>query len=196
MPQTINLNIIPDNSRPIAHVSQYDVGRTLKFKLFEGSASYSVVSGSTVKLQGTKPSGFGFSLSCTFSGNEVTAVTNAEMTDEWGDFPVELRITKNSDILGTANLILSVERSPHPDGTTDGESSEVIPELTQLVERIEAAADSIHDLNVVANTLEPGQAATATYNGTTNTITFGIPRGHDIEVSDSDSDGNIVMTFV
>ena len=66
--------------------------------------------------------------------------------------------------------------------------------LTALVDRIEAAADSIHDLSVEAETLEPGEDATATYDEENNEITFGIPRGAQLTAAD-DGSGNITLTF-
>lgn len=141
MSQTINLNLIPDNSRHQIHISQYDIGRTFIIRLYEDSPLYSIPSGSTVKIEGTKPSGFGFSVNCSYSGSDITVVTEEIMSDEWGSIPVELSITKDGELLGTANFYLVVERSPHPHGTTDGMASEVIPILTLLVERVEAAVE-------------------------------------------------------
>ena len=80
------------------------------------------------------------------------------------------------------------------DGTTDGESEQVIPQITLLVERAEAAADSIHDLTVSASTLNPNTPATATYDEATNNIAFGIPRGAMLTATD-DGNGVITLTF-
>lgn len=99
------------------------------------------------------------------------------MTDEAGRFPAELEITKDSVVIGTANFIMWGEANPHPEGTTDGQQGTIIPELTLLVERVEAAASSVLDMEVVANTLPAGSQATYSYDEDLNKATFGIPQG-------------------
>ncbi len=195
MSQSINVNVTPGYFPPAINVSQYDVGRTFVLNLVDSSGAYNIPSGATVKLEGTKPSGFGFSLTGSVSNNAVTFVTTSTVTAEAGVVPCEVSITSSGTVIGTANLNLYVEESPHPDGTIDGDAAAVVPILTELVERIEAAADSIHDLTVEATTLSYDADATATYDSELNKITFGIPRGGALTVSDPDSDGNIVMLF-
>lgn len=179
MAQTKNVNMIPDNSFPRIYLSQYDVGREMSFKLCDGSVSYTVPTGATVKLKGTKPSGFGFTETCTVSGSTATISSTAGMTDEYGAIACELVVEKTGLILGSTNLLLIVEKSAHPEGTTDGSQETVIPTLTLLVERVEAAASSVLDMTVEAQTLAAGSDATYSYDEETNTATFGIPRGAD-----------------
>ena len=139
MAQTINLDLTPNSTEPRLHFNQYDNGRTVSFNLSDGSVSYSIPASSTVKLQGTKGSGFGFTINCTYSGSVVTAVITDDVTNEYGVFAAELSITKDGAVVGTTNFLIEVEKSPHPNGTTDGNADEVIPTLTLLVERVEAA---------------------------------------------------------
>lgn len=191
MSQNVNVNLTPGGYPKEFHVSQYDVGRQLVAKVVDSTGDYSIPSGATVVLVGTKPSGFGFTLNGTVSGSTVTFSTTATVTAEYGRIPCEIRITNGSTILGTANCMLVVEESPHQEDTVDGDSATVIPELTLLVERIEAAAESIHDLSVSATTLAAGSDATATYDSTNNSIAFGIPRGADGEVSQAELDAAV-----
>lgn len=202
MAQSKTVNLIPNDSLPHVNISQNDVGREIVFNLVEGSAAYEIPSGATVKLQGTKPSGFGYSLDGSYDGSEVTIVTDATMSDEWGRIPSELVITSGDTVIGTTNLLLVVEKSPHPDGTTDGQAEAVIPVLTLLVERIEAAAESIKDLSVEAETLDYTEEAYATYDEDENKITFGIPKGYNgyeiegtIGFTDTGSTGDVVITM-
>lgn len=139
------LNLIPAAYLPEIHLSQYDVGRTITFTLKDGASDYSVPSGASVKVKATKPSGFGFEVACTFNGGTVTLVTTDTMTPENGRFPAELSIVSGNTTVGTSNFIFNIERSPHPEGTIDGDAETIIPELTLLVERIEAAADSVDE---------------------------------------------------
>ena len=150
MSQTKTLNIVPDDSLKRIHLSQGDLGRTLIFKLFEGSASYSPPTGATVKIVGTKPSGVGYSVNGTFSGNTVTIVTTSAMTDEYGAVMSELVVTNQAEteIFKSANFLLLIEKDPHPAGTVDGESSIVVPTLLQL----QSAIGDLTQLNTTDKT--------------------------------------------
>lgn len=171
--QNINVNIVPDSYPQTIRYSQGDVGREFKINV----VGFTIPTGATVKIQATKPSGFGFSVAGTVSGSSVSFTTTAVMTDEAGRFPAELEITKDSVVIGTANFIMWGEANPHPEGTTDGQQGTIIPELTLLVERVEAAASSVLDMEVVANTLPAGSQATYSYDEDLNKATFGIPQG-------------------
>lgn len=143
----MNINIRPDGAINRVHVSQNDVGRTLTFNLFSDSLAYTVPSGATVKIQGTKPSGFGFSETCTVSGNAVTIDTTEEMTDEYGYIETELVIDDGTDVLGTANFILAVEKNPHPSNTTDGTqitAQSLQVQINELAEAIESGGTEIY----------------------------------------------------
>lgn len=135
MNQNINVDLIPKFAvYGNLYFSQYDVGREAIINLVNGSTEYEIPSGATVTLVATKPSGLGFTQNCTFEGNQITVVCTAAMTDEAGKFPCELRIVQGSTILGTANFTFNVERSPHPEGTTDGTADSVISQITVAFE--------------------------------------------------------------
>ena len=139
------LNLIPGACSPEVHLSQYDKGRAIPFKLAEGKSAYSVPDGSEIVVEATKPSGLGFVVPVTFDGDTATMTITETMSNEYGRFPAELSITKNGNKIGTANFVMNIERSPHPEGTIDGDAESLLPELTLLVERIEAAADSVDE---------------------------------------------------
>lgn len=177
--QTIIVDMTPGFRMPTIYYSQGDVGTQFAIDL-RSRFGDSFPTGTTVTIQATKPSGFGFSVAATSVTNGVaTFTTTAEMTDEFGRFPAELKVTKTGLTLFTANFYMDGERNTHPEGTTDGSQETVIPELTQLVERVEDAASSVLDMTVVANTLPAGSDATYSYDEETNTATFGIPKGAD-----------------
>lgn len=144
MSQTMNVNMTPApyQQSGVLNCSQYDVGRTILIKLLDEGGAYTIPTGATVKLMATKPSGLGFTETCTWSGNTVTVTTTATMTAEGGKFPAELQITKSGIILGSANFLMKVEKSPHPTNTTDGTADELVNEITALVERAESAAET------------------------------------------------------
>ena len=136
--ETRNVNITPGGQPPIIHVSQNDVGRTITINVTDGTGWYDLT-GCSAALAGIKPSGLGFTVNGTISGHTVTITTVKLMTAEYGNIACELKITKGTTKIGTANIILAVEKDPHPENTTDGNVDELIPEITALVERIEAA---------------------------------------------------------
>lgn len=144
MAQTINVDSKPALFMPTLYYSQGDVGRTFEI-VVSSSDGFTIPSGATCQMVATKPSGLGFTVAGTVSGNKVTFTTTAVMTDEWGRFPAELRITSGNTVIGTANFYMEGERNPHPDGTTDGSQETLIPELTLLVERAENAAQTATD---------------------------------------------------
>lgn len=140
MAQAKNVSITPGGSSvTIINVSQGDIGRQIVLNVSDGSGWYDLT-GCTAELAGIKPSGLGFTVSGTVSGHTVTISTVKLMTAEYGNIGCELKIKDGNDnVIGTANMILSVEKDPHPDTTTDGNIDEILPEITILVERVEAA---------------------------------------------------------
>ena len=155
------LNLIPSSYIPEVHLSQYDIGRELKFKLMDGNTEYSVPSGASVTVKATKPSGLGFVVNAEADGSIVTLSNTETMTNESGRFPAELSISNNETLLGTSNFIFNIEKSPHPEGTTDGDVETLIPELTllvnearSLVERAEESAESVTELEPRVTTAE------------------------------------------
>ena len=170
------LNMIPNSCAPEVHLSQYDNGRGLRVALKEGNAEYQAPSGAVVKVKATKPSGLGFIVSGTITDGNIVTVTNTEtMTNEAGRFPAELSIESGTTLLGTSNFVFNIERSPHPEGTIDGDAESLLPELTLLVERIEDSNARIESMTASATPLPSGQNPTANYNNTTNTLELGIP---------------------
>lgn len=144
MAQNQTINIIPDESIKSVHVSQGDVGRRLVFNLFEGSTEYYPTDGAVVRIRGTKPSGYGYSVICDLSGNVVNVDTTEGMTDEFGQILSELQITIGETVLGTANFILSVEKNPHPDDVTDA-SIETAIQIGTRMDAIETRMDAVED---------------------------------------------------
>lgn len=140
MPQTKNIEITPGKGEPVViHVSQGDVGREITLNVKDGSGWYDLAGCSAV-LAGIKPSGLGFTANASLSGHAATIVTDEIMTSEYGNIACELKVAKGTTKIGTANMILAVEKDPHPDHTTDGKVEDLIPTITLLMETAEAYA--------------------------------------------------------
>ena len=149
--QTVTVNLIPGLSTPaVVRVSQYDVGRPILFKVFDGTMPASFVSNTIATVVGTKPSGLGFSEVATISGNTASLNSTLTMTQELGMIPAEIRFTQGTTDIGTANFILAVEPSPHPEGTTDGTQETMQNLETRLQGQIDA-------LDTRVDALEAGQ---------------------------------------
>ena len=198
MSQTINVESTPGLFMPTLYFSQGDIGREFTIKVVSHD-DFHIPVGATVTCQGTKPSGMGFTAPCTFTGDVVTVVatdTDDEcFTDEAGRFEVELHIVSGGDVIGTANFFMESEPNPHPDGTIDGTTESLVPTLTAMVNEITEAYTAMQTLSVSATTLSPGSSATAVYDPDTNSVAFGIPRGSQLTATDTNTDGNIVISF-
>lgn len=185
--QIVNLQIIPNGVLPRVNVSQFDTGRQIQFKLYDGASAYTIPTGAMVRIDGVKPDKNGFSYEATYSGNTVTVETTDQMTVLSGDVMCELRIiVDDSDSIGTLNFTLAVEKSPI-DGDTpmsDTDIPAIIALATEQMERAEAAADNAHDSEVNAKASEDAAALSETNAGNSATA------AHDSEVAAASSETN------
>ena len=110
--QTKDINMISGGVRSYVNVSQYDVGSEIKFALYNNSSAFTPPAGTTVRVEGRKPDGNGFSYLASLSDNVVTVTVKDQMTVLSGEVLCELRLTKDSVDIGTANFILAVEEAP------------------------------------------------------------------------------------
>lgn len=110
--EQFRLNLIPNGIPPVIHVSQYDVGRTLQFIIYNGSSQYVFTSGESAILLGTKPDGHIFIYDLTISNNVLSIDTTEQMLAIPGNVKAEIRVQGADKDIGTANFIFSVEESP------------------------------------------------------------------------------------
>lgn len=160
--QNILLNVIPEDVQPIIHVSQYDKGQTWIFKLLLGDSYYQIPSGSSVTIQGTKKDGTGFQYACSYSGHEVTAIEQQQMTVLAGDVPAELRIVNGNELIGTLNFIIRVEEAALSDNTVISETD--LPELEEVIEFVNQVPEIVAEIE--ANKEDSEAWAKGTKNGT------------------------------
>lgn len=190
MAQIKTLDITPAKIQmPVIEVSQFDIGRDVIIHMKDGSDWYDLT-GLTVKLQGTKPSGFGYSVTGTVDGHDVTFSTIYDMTSESGFILSEVSIIDGTDVIGSQNVMLHVEASPHPPEIVDGSPETILPEMRELVNRAEAAAEILLDCSAIATTLPTGASATASYSPETGTFSFGLPRGAKGDTGATGETGN------
>lgn len=151
--------MIPQSVPPIIHVSQYDKGQTWIFNLFVGDIAFSVPAGATVTIQGTKPDHTGFQYPCTFSGSQVTATEEQQMSVIAGDVPAEIRITKNSELIGSLNFIIRVEPAALSDDTQISETD--LPLIEQAIEDLPLVEQYKEDAEAWANGTRNGVPITS-----------------------------------
>lgn len=135
--QTYKLNMIPNGQIINVHVSQYDIGRTIVFNLYNGAEVFTPAPGTTATIDGTKPDKKGFSVSATISGSTAQFTTTKNMCAVAGDTICEFRLMKNGQNVGTANFILNVERA--------GLADDVDISQTELPAYMDAAESSMRN---------------------------------------------------
>ena len=146
--QKYNLNLIPSGVNVVVKASQYDKGaRTIQFTLYNGDELFTIPAGCDVHVLGTKPDNTGYVYSCTYSGSVVSFDVEDQMTVCAGKHQAEVRITKNGEILGTANFTFSIEKAGLDDDTEISET--VIPYIEQIIEdlpQIEQIATNLPEI--------------------------------------------------
>ena len=95
----------------VIHVSQYDQDFSLVFNLYNTVGTFTLESGTTVAIRGTKGDGNGYSVDATIdiSNKRVTVTGDQQMTAIAGKNVFELTLYKSNKELNTANFILDVE---------------------------------------------------------------------------------------
>lgn len=132
--QTINLDLIPGGVPPIINASQYDKGQSWTFNVFADGQTFSIPAGCAVTIQGTKPDNTGFQYACTYSGSVVTATEQQQMTVLKGDVKAEIRITKDSELIGSMNFIIRVEEAALADDIAISETD--LPLIEEAAEAV------------------------------------------------------------
>lgn len=145
--QIIKLNLIPGGVMPVVYASQYDnQTNALVFELYNGDEPFTVPSGAAVLINGTKPpvdgqvTGFSYS-AASISGNRVVCNVTQQMTAVPGNVLCELRVRTATQIIGSVNFILMVERSALNDDTVLSETQ--IPLIEQAIDIAANLADYI-----------------------------------------------------
>ena len=133
--KTYQLDMHPGGIPVIVHLSQYDQDFNLVFNLYSSSGVFTVESGTTAAIRGTKSDGMGYSVNATLdiSNKKVTVAGDQQMTAVAGKQTFELTLTKNNKELNTANFILDVERAALDKDTLASDS--VIKELVDVIDR-------------------------------------------------------------
>lgn len=192
--QVYNLDLVPNGRPLVVNVSQYDQGsRALTFNFFKDNVAFTPPAGYSANITGTKPDGKGFMYAMTVSGSAATVEVTQQMCAVAGDCPCEIRlIDGNSNVLGTANFTLAVERAAMDDDTVISESD--IPYFEDLATQAAASAASAAASAAIFPTGgDAGQVLTKTDTGTA----WSDPPGGDVQSVNNvtpDTNGNVTLT--
>lgn len=102
--QTYKLDMIPKDINPYVVVSQYDTARQIEIELYEDGSIY-VPSGTvSVRINGTE-------VDATLSGNVVTFLIPAALTQVSGKSEGEVKVTDSGE-MSSCNFIFVVDPTP------------------------------------------------------------------------------------
>ena len=126
----------------IIHLGQYDSDFSLVFELYSSAGNFTVESGTTAMIRGTKTDGHAYDADATIdvSAKTVTVAGNEQMTAAKGRNVYELVLKKGTKVLSTANFILDVERAAMDADTIASES--VLKELNAIIAGAETATEA------------------------------------------------------
>ena len=148
------LDMVSGNTPMLVYLNQYDSDVKIVFELYASDGSFSVESGTTVAIRGTKPDGNGISIDgdlVSTTDEDTGAVTHTvtvqvdqQMTAVAGRSFYELTLFSGDKELNTANFVISVERAALDKDTVV--SGSVVRELVEIMDNsdqiIAAAAAS------------------------------------------------------
>jgi len=148
------LNMSPGGIPPVIHVSQYDSDFTIVFTLFSTVGDFTIESGTTAMVRGTKSSGTGYSADATIniSAKTVTVTGNQQMTAAAGQNVFEITLLKGGKEISSKNFILLCERAALDADTITDES--VLKELNAIIESADTATQAAEEAEAAADRAE------------------------------------------
>lgn len=105
----LDLDIVPKKTRPCVELNQGDDDFRLDLTLSAHTGLFTLSSGTTAEIRGTKPNGEGYTASAVLDGNVVTVTGDANMTDATGRGTFEITLTRSGKYLSTENFYIDIE---------------------------------------------------------------------------------------
>lgn len=158
---TYKVSMTPGGIPVRCKLGQYDDDWTIVFTLYSASGTFSIESGTTAKIRGTKRDGLGYSANATIniSAGTVTVAGDKQITAVAGDNLFELVLLKGTKELSTANIIFSVEPAAMDAGTLVSDSQ--VQEILDMSADVIAASDNV---NTLRGNFAPAYSTSATYS--------------------------------
>ena len=162
--QIINVDLIPGKVMPILHASQFDKGRSLGVKLYNGGAVFELSGAEDLTAAVRKPDGNIVTETLTNAGGSlVEIITTEQMTACAGGSLCEIKIENAGDVIGTANFVLEVEKDPTDGGIAS--QSEINNLATQVADLVSEQYDSNNVIFDSVPTAGHGNGYTVTSEG-------------------------------
>ena len=197
--EVINLNLIPNGTNPVVHVSQYDEGRDFRFNLFDGTSVLTLDGTETIECDVKKPDGNIVTVAVTNTSSDYVVVTTTlQMTACGGNSLGTIKISKGGVNLYTLNFVLYCERSPLENGI---QSDSAIHNLeSQVADIVSEQYDSANVIFDNVPTSGHGTPYTVNSDGLYNYIPKNVSDMDDVTITTPvqgealvfDADGNLV----
>ena len=146
------LDVTPGGVPLVINLSQYDSDFTLIFDLYSTTGTFTIESGTTVTIRGTKRDGNGYSVNASLSGTAVTVTGDQQITAIDGINTFELSLWKGSNQLNTANFYVNVERAALDNDTIV--SNSVLRELVNALDHTDEILAAASTVNGALENLE------------------------------------------
>jgi len=166
MVYSFDLDMTPGGVPQIVKLSQYDKTiPEIQAVLWNGPSGYTIPTGATVWVAGTKPDKTGFEYQCTYSGSTVTIDITEQMTAVAGRVPVEVIVETATGRKGSANFFLDVEPAALADDTIISDTDiPIIQQIPEILADCEDYADLAHKWATFGNDSEtPSSTNNALY---------------------------------
>jgi len=170
--RTARINLKPGGYSDVVKVSQYDDAYPVFFEVLNGMERAVLPPRLTAVFRGTRKDGLGFSYQCIITGSIVKAVIDTKLTALAGSAAAEVVLYEGKAVFGTANITISVEKSPYPNNTIDAG----VAECHSLAERIEIVHTEVEqavqqtEANAQSASTNAGTAQQAVANITPNRV--------------------------
>ena len=105
----IELDVVPSKSWQEVRLNQDDDDYTIEATLTARSGTFTIESGTTAEIRGTKPDGTAYTAAATISGKVVTVKGDKKMTSAKGRGIFEITLSKSGKYLSTTNFFVNVE---------------------------------------------------------------------------------------
>ena len=154
------INMTPGGIPVRCRLGQYDDDWSIVFTLFSASGEFTVESGTTAKIRGTKKDGLGYSANATIniSNKTVTVAGDKQITAVAGENIFELVLYKGTKELSTANIVFFVEPAAMDAGTLVSDSQ--VQEILDMSADVIAASANVSTLR---GNFAPAYSASAPY---------------------------------
>lgn len=138
--QNYNIDLVPSGTPLVVYVSQFDKGgRRLSFTLYKDNVAFTLPTGASATILGTKPDKIAFMYAMQTSGNKLYIDVTEQMTAVAGPVQCEIRVSNTAgEQIGSSNFIIYCEKTPLDSDAVISETD--IPVFEELVAQANTAA--------------------------------------------------------